>query len=191
MAHAYAGIWLEEPTQKILEEARAAVETLEKRILHDSSDGEADQAQGFDEEPGYARSLKEAVARLRLPHWEAIYKERFFATPRPLYDDIVQQDESYLDRCEGHVTRRRARALSRASDAATCLPASSTEVPDAREEQVEEPDRTGQDRSQTKYCKRVGIATAMDSAVHVSMALVDVCYTYDVTSRYGDGIHIL
>ena len=54
-----------------------------------------------------------AVARLSVVSWDAIFRERFSATPAPLYDDIVKQAEDYLERFSGHAARRKARARAR------------------------------------------------------------------------------
>ena len=112
---------LEDPNAKTLQEARAAALHLQQRFEEGGDGGNADQQESCCIETSQARCLTEAVERLKMTRWDAIHRERFHVTPKPLFDEIAKQAENYLDRFAGHANRRQRRASKRSE--ASCPPA--------------------------------------------------------------------
>jgi len=110
---------LEDPTAKTLQEARVATAYLQQRFEEGGDGSNSDQPQDFCMGASHARCLIEAVERLKMTRWDAIHRERFHVTPRPLFDEIAKQAENYLDRFAGHAARRQRRASKRSEE---CCP---------------------------------------------------------------------
>jgi len=194
---------LEDPTAKTLQEARAAAFCLQQRSEEGLDGSGSDQPQDFCVEASRARCLTEAVERLKMTRWDAIHRERFHVTPRPLFDEIAKQAENYLDRFAGHAARRQRRASKRSEeccsltkavdengleadeengvDGGTCT-ASMEDVPGAPRDPQLDPDEFKRGRYRRKPNKLRDVASQAHE-VHIDQMRVLLEMHYDETHK--------
>lgn len=93
---------LRQPCEADLIAARAAAKKLRCMLI-----AHGDKAQdGLDV---FAEECIQAVAALKQVTWESIRRERFFLTPKGLYDELVRNAQINLNRRDDESARRRAR----------------------------------------------------------------------------------
>ena len=59
----------------------------------------------------FAEEIYKAVAMLKIVSWDAIRRERFFLTPKGLYDELVCNAQMNLGRRDDEAVRRRRRLM--------------------------------------------------------------------------------
>jgi len=93
---------LSHPSESDLAASRLAVQRLRCMVL---THGEKAQ-EGMDV---FAEEIGKAVAMLKIVSWDAIRRERFFLTPKGLYDELVRDAQMNLSRRDDEADRRRSR----------------------------------------------------------------------------------
>ena len=131
---------LEDPTATTLQEARAAASYLQQCFEEGADGSNIDPEEPSRQEVSHGRYLTDAVKRLKMMHWDAIHRERFHVTPRPLFDEIAKQAENYLDRFAGHAQRRQRRASKRSEECCPPMDAVDDNGNEAGEEKGEDDD---------------------------------------------------
>ena len=90
------------PSEADLRAARLAVHRLRCMVLAHGPNAQ----DGLDV---YAEEIFKAVGMLKQVSWDAIRRERFFLTPKALFDDLVRNAQTHLSRRDCESARRRAR----------------------------------------------------------------------------------
>ena len=99
---------LRQPSSMTLDAAREASQCLQE-LIH-TGGGKQDDLQKYGEQ------VIKAVEAIKLVAWDAIHKEKFWLTPSGLFDELVSNAETQLNRHAGEVERRRQRLAAATAD---------------------------------------------------------------------------